>query len=227
MFRSTTSRPGRTVAPLKTRPVGQLSSVAFSADGDRLVIASGETGNGRVGHVSSMLETGLERLSIPVGHDTGALGFLSPDGTVTPGGRRIVQLVRLFQQGKRDPGLGRDDESSEQSAFLFAGIRNLLCERRFSPNGRMIASGGYDATVKIWDAANGRELRTLRGHQTASMRSRSAPTAGALHPRATTARRRSGTPETGEELLAAARTPRCDSRGRVQSRRPTARHVRF
>jgi hypothetical protein len=34
----------------------------------------------------------------------------------------------------------------------------------FSPSGDRIASGSWDRTIKIWDAASGAELRTLRGH---------------------------------------------------------------
>ena len=34
----------------------------------------------------------------------------------------------------------------------------------WSPDGRRIASGSYDNTAKIWDAATGKELFTLRGH---------------------------------------------------------------
>jgi WD40 repeat protein len=34
----------------------------------------------------------------------------------------------------------------------------------FSPDGRTLASGSADATVKLWDVASGREVRTLSGH---------------------------------------------------------------
>ena len=34
----------------------------------------------------------------------------------------------------------------------------------FSPDGRRIASGAWDGTVGVWDAANGKAILTLRGH---------------------------------------------------------------
>ena len=34
----------------------------------------------------------------------------------------------------------------------------------FSPDGRRIVSGSYDKTVKVWDAATGQEMLTLKGH---------------------------------------------------------------
>src|SRR5262249_22641735 len=34
----------------------------------------------------------------------------------------------------------------------------------YSPDGKRIASGGFDDTVKVWDAATGQEAMTLSGH---------------------------------------------------------------
>ncbi|MFN0110897.1 MAG: eIF2A-related protein [Blastocatellia bacterium] len=45
----------------------------------------------------------------------------------------------------------------------------------YSPNGRVVASGGVDQTVKLWDVESGLELRTLQGHSSAVQALRFSP----------------------------------------------------
>jgi len=44
------------------------------------------------------------------------------------------------------------------------GHTELVNSVAFSPNGRWLASGSSDKTIKLWDVATGEELRTLTGH---------------------------------------------------------------
>jgi len=41
------------------------------------------------------------------------------------------------------------------------------CSVAFSPNGKTLATGGVDNTVRLWDASTGKELRALAGHPAA------------------------------------------------------------
>src|SRR5260370_37662737 len=45
-----------------------------------------------------------------------------------------------------------------------AGHTHWVYALAFAPDGRTLASGGWDRTVKLWDMASGRCLQTLAGH---------------------------------------------------------------
>jgi eukaryotic-like serine/threonine-protein kinase len=45
------------------------------------------------------------------------------------------------------------------------GHADYVSSVAFSPDGKRLATGSGDKTVKIWDAATGREMLTLRGHK--------------------------------------------------------------
>jgi hypothetical protein len=46
----------------------------------------------------------------------------------------------------------------------FKGHHDILYDAELSPDGRHVATCGYDKKIEIWDAGSGKHLRTLEGH---------------------------------------------------------------
>ena len=62
--------------------------------------------------------------------------------------------------GNREQGTGE----LEVAVFPQLGHSGQVTSVAFSPDGKMILSGSFDQTIKLWDAATGREIRTFNGH---------------------------------------------------------------
>lgn len=126
---------------------GKVNSISYSADGSRLVVASGIAGV--VGEASIWDVTTGERSSQFVGHqDTLYDARLSPDG-------EIVATCSYDQQ------ILLWNVSSGEVQMTLSGHNGAVFALAFSPDGSVLASASADETVKLWRVQDGERLDTL------------------------------------------------------------------
>ena len=131
--------------PLATMAVdGEPTSVAWTPDGRRLIVADA-TGSIGIWDVAS-----ARREATLSGH-TASVGFLS----VSPDGTRLAS-------SSEDGSVRLWDLASRQLLHELRGGFVNPWHVRFSADGSRVVSGGDDGAVHIWDAATGEELATIR-----------------------------------------------------------------
>jgi WD40 repeat protein len=130
-----------------------IRSVAFSPNGK--ILASG----GQDGAVKLWEASSGKDLALTTGHALGMTPVFSPDGKILASG--AGEMIRLWDMsaGKEVRTLGRHSRS----------VRSI----KFSPDGKLLASISSvsirDDTVKFWDVATGKELRSVTARWIASI----------------------------------------------------------
>jgi len=138
---------GESAVRLRDTP-GKVNALRFSADGRRLLIASGLTGAYGLASLVDLSRPDQPPVEL-IGHrDTLYAAEFSPDETVIATAGYDSEIVLW-------------DASSGEPIRKLTGHNGAIFDLAFSPDGAVIASACADETVKLWSVETGQRLDTL------------------------------------------------------------------
>jgi hypothetical protein len=79
-----------------------------------------------------------------------------------------AEEVRKEDPPKVDPADPRRQAEEAKPRCTLQGHTKQVTSVAYSPDGKLLASGSMDQTIKLWDLASGKNTTTLQGMQTLS-----------------------------------------------------------
>jgi WD40 repeat protein len=93
------------------------------------------------------------------------------DGSSPPGGGTVPTTEGSQAKADESPAQAAAVQKAAakksvegQETLTLKVHSEIVLSVSFSPDGKRIVSGGWDKTVKVWDAQAGQETLTLKGH---------------------------------------------------------------
>jgi serine/threonine protein kinase/WD40 repeat protein len=139
--------------PITPWPLGAVDTVAFSPNGTDLAVACGDGSvalcSTRTSRLRAILGTHPERVW--------SLAY-SPDGST------LAAAGGNWARGTHNGFVTLWDGATGRELARLAHACETELAVAFSPNGKILASGGRDRVVKLWDVETGRVRALCRGH---------------------------------------------------------------
>jgi RNA polymerase sigma factor (sigma-70 family) len=133
----------------------EVTAVAFSPDGATLGYASR-------GRTVTLWDVGQRRQRTSM-TTSGGIVFsvaFSPDGTLfaAAGGNEFLN------EEDKSGGVELFEATTGKPVRALTGIGNTITSVAFAPDGKRLATGGFDKGVRVWDVVTGREISRSEGH---------------------------------------------------------------
>ncbi|MFF4735306.1 caspase family protein [Streptomyces sp. NPDC001262] len=144
------------VATLTSPTSGGVTSVAFMPDGSQ--VAAGST-DGTVWNVGLSHDRPDDSSgSFPAGAGVNSVAF-SPDSTILASGTTDRTVVSMGEAGSFTGIPGVPGENLDPLTGFTGGVTSVA----FSPDGRFLAAGSTDRTVRLWDGTTHKRIAALTG----------------------------------------------------------------